>query len=65
MIQRFLYDNLISFIGAWIIFLLTLSLWYWIAGILNHIYIKKRSISNGFKDILEPFRELNYKYWSR
>ena len=66
MIKRFLYDNLISFIGAWILFILTLSLWYWIAGIINHIHIKKRSITHGFlNDVLEPFRELSFKYWSR
>ena len=64
MCQRYLYDNLISVIGAWLLFLITLSLWYWIACIANMNYIKKHSIWDK-KDFLQPFKELKWSYWNR
>lgn len=64
MCERFLYDNLISFIGAWLLCILTLTLWYWIACICNMIYIKKYSIWNK-EHFFEPFNELKWKYWNK
>lgn len=64
MINRFLYDNLISFIGAWFLFLITLSLWYWVACIINMIDIKKHSIWY-HNDFFQPFNELRWTYWAR
>ena len=63
MCQRFLYDNLISFIGAWLLFLLTLSIWYWIACFCNMFYLKKHSVYTN-DEFLQPFHELRWRYWS-
>ena len=65
MCQRFLYDNIISFVGAWVLFIFTLSLWYWIAGLCNHFYIRKHSVSVSFvRNLFGPFKELLWSYWS-
>lgn len=66
MCQRYLYDNLISFIGAWLLFIFTLSLWYWIACICNMHYVNKWSIGvRTLRDFLEPFHELTWSYWHK
>lgn len=64
MCKRYLYDNLISIIGAYMLLIFTLSLWYWFSCIANMIYVKKHSIWNK-RDFFEPFEELKWKYWNR
>ena len=65
MIERYLYDCLISFIGAWFLFIFSLSLWYWISGLCNYMYIKKRNRYSDKDAIFQPFNELKWKYWYR
>ena len=63
MCERFLYDNLISFIGAWVLCIFTLTLWYWVSSIANMLYIKKHSVWN-CNDFFEPWWELRWDYWN-
>lgn len=66
MCRRFLFDNIISIIGAWLLLILTLGLFYLIFAICEYYYMKKHSYIESFKEMLKQvFCELKYSYWNR
>lgn len=67
MSRRYLFDGLISVIGAWLIFILTLGQFYIIFSICEYKYMNKHTFGKTyFKDVLrESLYELTFKYWYR
>ena len=66
MCRRHLFDSLISVIGAWLLLILTLGLFYIIFCICEYKYINKHSIETPFKEILRESKyELTFSYWYR
>lgn len=66
MVRRHLYDNIISTIGAWLLLILTLGLFYLVFAICEYYHMKKYCYMNkrDFKKVLkEVFHELKYSYW--
>lgn len=63
--RRYLFDSLIGVIGAWLLLILTLGLFYIIFCICEYKYMKKHSFDKPpFKDILKECKhELMFKYW--
>lgn len=64
MIKRFAFDNTISLIGAWLILIMTIGLYYIIWAIIEYIQQKKYSYETKFIEIIgEQIEELKPSYW--
>lgn len=65
MCRRYLFDCLISVIGAWLLLILTLGLFYIIFAFCEYKYMKKHSYDKPpFKEVLKQVKyEFTFKYW--
>lgn len=64
MCNRFDFDNILSLIGAWLLFLCTCGLYFVIWSLFEYFYQIKYSVRSSFFHIfVESLHELTIDYW--